>query len=231
MMSEPYPIFLNLAQRPVLLVGAGRVALRKARGLLAAGAALTVVGPGPRLAEFEGLPAHTYEATNYQSLIMERRPRWALVFAATDAPLVNVQVLMDARAAGILCGRCDDPESGDFAGGATLQKPGLVLAISTQGASPALAARLRDTVGSSLDPGLLELSGLLAHWRPEVLENLALPAVRRQLLLRLASPEMEQILRVGGHAVAEATFKQWLREAQFSAPEPGADKAGLTDEA
>jgi len=230
MMSEPYPIFINLAQRPVLLVGAGRVALRKAEGLLRAGAALTVVAP-MRREEFAALPEHRYEAAAYASAMMVRRPRWALAFAATDVTVVNEQVVRDAQAAGILCCRCDDPEGGDFAGGAVLRQPGLMVAVSTQGASPALAVRLRDAVGGKLDPVLLELAGLLAQWRREVLEGSLEAEARRQLLLRLAGTEMEEILRIGGAAAAQQAFGQWRRAAQAAASGGGAGKAEVTDEA
>ncbi|MEI8197708.1 MAG: bifunctional precorrin-2 dehydrogenase/sirohydrochlorin ferrochelatase, partial [Phycisphaerae bacterium] len=164
-MADIYPIFLYLIDRPVLLVGAGAVALRKATGLVAAGAQVTVVAPPPAHPDFAGLGSHNYEPIAYYSGMMLRHPRWSLVFAATDRPEVNARVLADARAQGIFCTRCDQPETGDFSNPALLQRPGVTVAVSTHGASPVLAVRLRESIAAQLDPVLLELSEALARWR------------------------------------------------------------------
>ncbi len=80
-------------------------------------------------------------AEPYQSAILRSTPRWLLVFAATDDRGVNESVQRDAAAAAILCCRCDEPERGDFTGGAIFRQGGVTLAVSTQGASPVLAVR------------------------------------------------------------------------------------------
>lgn len=216
-MADLYPIFLSLTGRPVLLVGAGHVALRKATGLLAADAKLTVIAPPPADPDFATLPPHIYEPGAYDSAMMLRTPRWSLVFAATDRPQVNAQVLADARAQGILCTRCDQPDTGDFSNPALLQRPGVTVAVSTHGASPVLAVRLRDGIAADLDPLLLQLSEYLAKWRPQILAAVPDPVARRALLTRLASPDMEEILRHGGTTAAEATFALWLQTAQSAA--------------
>lgn len=207
-MSQLYPIFLRLQHCPVLVVGGGAVGLRKAAGLSQAGAAVTVVASSclPELVSLQGV---TVDLQNYAPAIMTRSPRWRLVFAATNVPAVNAAVERDAAAAGILCCRCDDLEAGDFVGGATLQRSGVTLAISTTGASPVLAARLRDRAAATLDPLLVRWSELLALWRPRVLERISDPTARRLLLHRLAGPEMESSLRIS-EAQAHALFDQWL---------------------
>jgi precorrin-2 dehydrogenase/sirohydrochlorin ferrochelatase len=78
--------------------------------------------------------------------------RWRLAFAATDSSDVNEAVARDAAAAGILCCRCDLPHGGDFFGAAAWQQDGITVAVSTAASSPALAGRVRDAIGASLDP-------------------------------------------------------------------------------
>src|SRR5690242_13716537 len=86
-MSSYYPIFLDLKDRPVLVVGAGKVALRKTRGLLEAGARVTVVAP-EHLAEFDKLRVRMVERAFRASDLSGA----ALVFAATDDRLTNHRI-------------------------------------------------------------------------------------------------------------------------------------------
>src|ERR1017187_1327204 len=97
-----YPVFLNLKDRSVLVVGAGKVALRKTRGLLEAGARVTVVAPEWE-PEFEALPVR----------IVRRRFRasdlsnCALVFAATDDRLTNHRIGISAKGKGVFANIAD----------------------------------------------------------------------------------------------------------------------------
>ena len=218
-MADPhaYPVFLDLDQRPVLIVGGGGVGLRKAQGLAPTGAQLTVLSP-TFAPEFAGLPHITRIPERYMAGIMQSQPRWALVFAATDIRPVNDAFQRDAAAAGILCCRCDEPELGDFAGGAVCRQGGVTIAVSTQGASPVLAARIRDAAAASLDPALVTWTELLGPWRDQILARVPDADVRRTLLRRIAGPEMEICLREeraasGGSARAQALFQSWLDEA------------------
>ena len=205
-------MFLNLADQPVLIVGGGAVGLRKAQGVLAAGAQLTVVSLqyGP---EWDALgPAVTRIPAAYQRAHMAAR-RWCLAFTATNVAAVNQAVAHDAAAAGILCCRCDLPDQGDFSGGAIWQQAGLTLAVSTSGASPVLSRRIRDACVDSLDPVFSIWAQLLADWRARVLRDVADARHRRLLLREIAGPEMEQTLRQSGRAGAQELFARWLSEA------------------
>ena len=218
MMSDrlPYPLFLQVAQRPVLIVGGGAVGLRKARGLCEAGAEVTVVSLTFHEG-FEQLPHVHKRVGGYQTALMagdQGGRRWRLVFAATDDPALNAQVQRDATEAGILVCRCDEPEAGDFSGGATHQQPGLTVAVSTQGGAPSLAARMREQAVAAIDPELIAWSQRLKQWREEVLAALPEAALRRKLLLRLASAEMERLWREEGAERAQACFSKWLAEAR-----------------
>jgi siroheme synthase-like protein len=216
-----YPLFLNLAQQLVLIVGGGVVGLRKARGLADSGARITVVSPVfhadfARMAGVERIKAH------YAARHMKRKA-WRLVFAATDSAEVNARVREDARKHDLLCCRADEPEEGDFLGGATVRDPKistLVVAVSTGGASPVLAARICRQAAAGVDPVLPLLAKLLAGWRGRLKKEIGAMEVRKELLKRLAGEEMETILREKGVAGARRVFGDWLRAARRAASKP-----------
>jgi siroheme synthase-like protein len=133
-----YPVFLDLKDRPVLVVGAGKVALRKTRGLLEAGARVTVVAPEWQ-DEFEQLPVR----------LVQRRFRASdlatcmLVFAATDDRLTNHRIGIAAKGKAIFANIADSAGECDFLVPSRLERNGIQIAISTGGESPRLSAELR----------------------------------------------------------------------------------------
>jgi cobalt-precorrin 5A hydrolase/precorrin-3B C17-methyltransferase len=149
-LETAYPITLtNLHGALVVLVGGGAVGTRKLRGLLAVGAAVRLISPAVT-AELRALAdsgAITWRAHAYQPGDLEGA---RLVFAATDQRAVNAQIADDAAALGLLCNVADDPRAGDFHLPAVYREPGLLVAVSTAGANPARAKRLRDQIASWL---------------------------------------------------------------------------------
>jgi precorrin-2 dehydrogenase / sirohydrochlorin ferrochelatase len=133
-----YPIFVDLKDRPVLIVGAGKVALRKCRGLLEAGARITVVAPECH-PEFESLPVRLvrrpFRASDLAAVV--------LVFAATDDRLTNHRIGIAAKGKGIFANIADSAEECDFLVPARVERGGVQFAVSTGGESPRLAAELR----------------------------------------------------------------------------------------
>jgi siroheme synthase-like protein len=144
-MAFLYPVFLDLGDVPVLLVGGGQVASRKAEGLVAAGARLTVVAPIVVPAT-RALAAVVHER-EYRAVDLAGHQ---LVITATDVAAVNAQVAADAKAAGIWVNSADDPEHCTFILPAIARRGPLIAALSTGGASPALAGRLRDRIAAEV---------------------------------------------------------------------------------
>jgi precorrin-2 dehydrogenase/sirohydrochlorin ferrochelatase len=140
-----YPIFLDLKDRPVLVVGAGRVALRKTKGLIEAGARVTVVAPEYDR-EFESLPIR----------LVQRRFRASdltgmmLVFAATDDRLTNHRIGIAAKGRGIFANIADSAEECDFIVPSRVQHGAIQIAISTGGENPRLSAELRKRLSEIL---------------------------------------------------------------------------------
>jgi siroheme synthase-like protein len=133
-----YPVFLDLKDRPVLVVGAGKVALRKTRGLLEAGACVTVIAP-----EWES------EFTTLAVRLVPRRFRASdlaghvLVFAATNDRLTNHRVGIAAKGRGVFANIADSAEECHFIVPARVQRGNVQIAISTGGENPRLSAELR----------------------------------------------------------------------------------------
>jgi cobalt-precorrin 5A hydrolase/precorrin-3B C17-methyltransferase len=146
-----YPV--NLAQMqaaPVVVVGGGLVGERKVRGLLAVGAAVTLISPvaTPQLREWAEAGQIVWTQRPYQASDLANRP--ALVFAATNERATNAQIAQDAAALGLLCNVADAPQEGSFHLPAVYRENGLVVTISTAGVSPARARQVRDRLAELL---------------------------------------------------------------------------------
>jgi siroheme synthase-like protein len=180
-MSEKryYPLFADLEGRRCLVVGAGSVGLEKARGLVDCGAEVTVVAPEAD-PEIEHVALRwvrrRYEPTDLVAQV--------LVCAATSDAEVNRQVFADAEACGILCNVADVPESCSFILPAIHREGPVAVAVSTSGASPALAQRIRDEVAERYGPEYADLARRLQALRPWAKENLPTYEARRDFFRR-----------------------------------------------
>jgi precorrin-2 dehydrogenase/sirohydrochlorin ferrochelatase len=137
-----FPMFLKLARRRCLVVGAGTIAEGKIAGLLEAGARVRVVAP-------QATTAIAAWARERRILWIQRAfepedlDRAFLVVAATSSIKVHRIVFREARRRGVLCNAVDEPARCDFYYPAVVRRGDLQIAISTGGRSPALAQRLR----------------------------------------------------------------------------------------
>jgi len=192
----PYPVFLNIAGRRCVVVGAGAVAQRKAQALLSAGAAVTVVAPvaTPRveLLSVEGKLQWIAEAYQPAQLDGAR-----LVFAATDDPELNQRVAADARARGALVNVAEPPEAGDFAVPATVKRGEICIAVSTGGASPALAKRLREQIETVVGEEYGALVRLLGEMRATVEQQVKAQNKRQQIYEAILGSDVLALLRDG----------------------------------
>jgi siroheme synthase-like protein len=193
-----YPIELDLRGRTVLVVGLGAVGRRKAAGLAAAGARVIAVDPAVEDASngVIDVRAERYRAAHLKGV--------SLAFAAATTA-VNRRVVADARRHGVWVCSASDPGAGDFTVPAVWREGPLTLTVATAGASPALAAALRDRAAQALGPPAVGLAALFAGLRGEVRTRLRLPAARRRLLMSWADPRwLELWSRAGAEAVRQA---------------------------
>lgn len=193
-MALGYPIILDLTSLPIVIVGGGQVALRKAITLLESGALDIRAVATAFHAEFPPAVRQIQEA--YQPCHLDDA---ALVFAATDNPGVNDQVVHDAHTRGLLVNRADREggENGDFTVPAIHRDGSLLVAVAS-GHSPSLSAQLRDRLAQWIDPGWGRLATFSETLRSRVLAKTSLdPAARREVFHLLASEQAMQIAREG----------------------------------
>ena len=166
-MIQYYPVALDLRDRLCLVVGGGPVAEAKVEGLLAAGARVTVVSPDltESLAAWaiDGRIIHRPHEYGADDLDGQQ-----LAFSATDRREVTEAVAADARRGGVWVNAADDPAFCDFLLPSVLRRGRLVVAVSTGGASPALAARVRRDLEAYFTPEYEELVELAAEVRAEL---------------------------------------------------------------
>lgn len=170
-----FPFFFDLRGRRVLLVGGGEVARRKAELLSRAEAHLVAVAPdiAPQLTEL---------LTADRVLQREYRPSdldgCTAVVAATDDDALNRQVCQDARARRVPVNVVDNPELCDFIFPAVIDRSPLAVAVSSGGASPVLARRVRAKIEEMLPPESGRLAEFCARFR--TLVQTMLPSARRR---------------------------------------------------
>lgn len=169
-----YVACLDLEGRHALVVGAGRVALEKTEGLLQTGARVTVVAPEVD-ARFLELPV-TLVRRGYRAADLDDR---FLVVAATGVPDVDAAVFAGAEERSLLCNVADGPDNCNFILPAVHRVGPIAVAVSSGGASPALAQRLRDDIAEIVGPKHAELARRLQELRPWAKANLPTYEARR----------------------------------------------------
>jgi precorrin-2 dehydrogenase / sirohydrochlorin ferrochelatase len=141
-----YPIFLDLRDRPALVVGAGKTALRKVRGLLEAGARVTVVAPDAE-PDFDDLAVRLirrrFRATDLNGMM--------LVFAATDDRLTNHRIAIAAKGRGLFANIADSAEECDFVTPVRVRRGAGQAALYTKSAGVRLPSEVRRKIEEILD--------------------------------------------------------------------------------
>lgn len=180
-----FPMFIKLADRPCLVVGAGEVAQAKIGGLLSAGARVRVVAP--RATETVRLWAargsihwqrRKFTLSDLQGVF--------LLIAATSSRELHEQIFQEAHRRNILCNVVDEPDCCDFYYPAVVRRGNLQIVISTAGHSPALAQRLRRELERQFGPEWESWVELLGRERRKLFEQPMDSQLRRQLLRELA---------------------------------------------
>ncbi|MHB8067404.1 MAG: precorrin-2 dehydrogenase/sirohydrochlorin ferrochelatase family protein [Desulfobaccales bacterium] len=165
---QTYPVFVLITGKPCLVVGGGSVAERKVQDLLQAGARVTVVSPAltPALAGQAGKGEIRHLPGDFQE---EQVAGMALVIGATDDPEVNALVSAAAQARSIWVNIVDQPDLCTFIVPAQVRRGELTLAISTGGASPALARKIREELEDHFGPEYGPYLALMQAVRSQVL--------------------------------------------------------------
>ncbi|MFQ2501754.1 siroheme synthase CysG [Aeromonas caviae] len=213
------PIFCRLDNKPVLLVGGGEVAERKARLLLDAGAQLTVVAPelDPELAELAANGTIEWLAGEFAP--QQLAGKW-LVVAATDRREVNALVYQSANMARIFANVVDDPKRSSFIMPSIIDRSPLMVAISSGGKAPVLARLLREKLEALLPQHLGAVAAFAGSLRERVKARFATMEERRRFWERLLGADrLGQALARGDHASAHQLADNLFADESQSAGE------------
>jgi precorrin-2 dehydrogenase/sirohydrochlorin ferrochelatase len=184
-----FPIFLKLTARPCLVIGAGNLAESKIESLRAANGKVTVIAPAAsdRIAELAASGEILWHQRAYEPGDIRD---YFLVVTATNVPAVNRAVYLEAQSQNILCNAVDDPPFCDYYFPSVVRRGDLQIAISTAGASPALAQRLRKEINAQLPLDTGDWLNDLGNLRREVVQAEPLNEERKLLLHQLAGREV-----------------------------------------
>lgn len=215
-MMRCYPVFLNLQGRPCVVIGGGPIAVGKVKGLIEAGAAITLVSPEltPGLQSLADEGRITHLKRYYQPGDLAGA---FLAISATDDHAVNEQVWQEATERNILINMVDDTPHCNFIAPSILRRGDLTVAISTGGKAPALAVRLREQIEHLVGAEharFLELAGSI---RKPLAARYPSFEHRKALWCQLVDSDVLDLLRQGD----ETTARQRITEIMGIAPVDG----------
>ncbi len=208
-MSQLYPLFADVTDRTVLVVGGGHVAERKVLGLLESGAQITVVSPEltEKLAELHSDGQIEVCRCDYQK--GDLAGAW-LVIAATNDEQVNQQIFTEANERHIFCNVVDRPELCSFQVPAVVRRSDLQIAVSTSGTSPILAKLIRQQLqkeyGKHYEILPAKLGELRDHYKKKYPDN---QSRRAELLEEFINSEALDLLQQGKNDDFQALLNKW----------------------
>ncbi len=205
-----YPAFLDLRGKRCAVIGGGKVAERKVRALLQAGAKVYVASPDltPALARMAHQGRIAYRRGPYEHLDLDGV---FLVVAATNRPITQKRVAEDAARRNVLCNVADAPEHSSLIVPASLARGDLQIAISTGGASPALAQKLREQLEKRYGREYAQFLRWMQVARKRLLERVSSGKLRARTFHRLAGSGILRLLRRGRRKMARQRLERVLQ--------------------
>ncbi len=210
-MKKTYPVILYLEGRRCVLVGGGKSAEHKIKGLLNAKADLFVVAPEAT--------STFHELASGGKIELELRPFQPsdldgamIVIAATDDIAINTAVWNAARERNILMNSVDDVPRCDFIAPAIARQGPVAVAISTNGTSPALAAHLRRKMETIMGPEIGVLAEVLGGMRPQVMDAVDGVDQRIKFWNTLVNDDLIELTRHEGREAAQTHVEKFLAD-------------------
>jgi siroheme synthase-like protein len=208
-MNFRYPIFLDLSGKTCLVVGEGHEIAGKVQGLVDVGAKVRYINPRAEAA-IEILAAAGLIL--WEQREFEERDLDGCFLAITDCA-ENAAIFRLAEERRVLINAVDDPEHCRFSFGSVHRRGDLTIAISTNGAAPALAVRLRERLQREIGPEYGELLRMLQDVRSEIGSRIADFSRRRALWYRIVDSDILEKLRLGQREEAERSLRQMIENA------------------
>jgi precorrin-2 dehydrogenase/sirohydrochlorin ferrochelatase len=178
---------LRLEGNKVVVIGGGRVAERKVTGLLGTGSLITVISP-QATDKLKGLAGSGLIEWLERPFLKEDIEGAFLIFAATNDNVINQSIKMAASDQQLVT-IADDPEGSDFHVPSHIQRGRLSIAVSTGGASPTLARKIREQLEQQFDEGFEDYLEFLFSARQRILKEVKDASRKRKILTTIASRE------------------------------------------
>jgi len=217
--SRLYPLFADIANRPVLVVGGGAVAERKVAALLRSGAAVAVGAPELGQALQARVAANEIGWIQGPFQADWLAGKW-LAVAATDDAEVNRAVAAAGEERQVFVNVVDAAELSSFQVPAIVDRAPLVIAISSGGAAPVLARLVRERIERVLDASLGPLAQLAARFRSQIKQRFADLANRRRFLADMFEGTIANLVRQGRIDEAAAALQSRLDDSNVDRPAP-----------
>ncbi|RFU63910.1 precorrin-2 dehydrogenase/sirohydrochlorin ferrochelatase family protein [Peribacillus glennii] len=186
-MKKYYPVNLDIEGKAAAVVGGGKVAERKVKGLLEAGADVTIISPeiteGLRQWEVQDAIAWRKKEVSVEDL-----QDAAIVVAATNDAQVNEWIASIIKP-NQLVNLADNPEDSDFHTPSIIRRGGLVITVSTSGASPMLSRKITRDIAELYDERYEDYLDFLFAWRERIIKEVKDPGKKRKLLAALVEQD------------------------------------------
>jgi uroporphyrin-III C-methyltransferase/precorrin-2 dehydrogenase/sirohydrochlorin ferrochelatase len=206
------PIFLDIQNKPCLVVGGGQVAARKIKLLMNAGANIKIISP-EICTEILQMSEHKqikYISRKYQA---GDEDGTTLIFAATDSEETNQEIAAAANEQGIPCNTVDNPDNGSFIMPSIIDRSPVVAAVSTGGASPILARQIKAKLESLIPAGYGRLAEIAGNYRDKVKTAFSKSSDRKAFWHKMLEGGFAERVFSGHYEEAEALLEttKWVK--------------------
>ena len=207
-----YPIYIDIEDRDVLIVGGGTVCARKAETMMKYGARVTIVSPEvtEEIDRWEREGKITVHRKPYEEADLEGR---SMVIASTDDQCVNARVARDSRRRRVPVNVVDVTHLCEFIVPAIVERGSIQIAVSTGGKSPALARTLKEELQNMVGPEYAEVNDTLGSLRGAAKRTLPTDADRKRFFDGIIAQGVLAMLREGRRREAYEVIAAACREA------------------
>ncbi|MGB2325262.1 MAG: precorrin-2 dehydrogenase/sirohydrochlorin ferrochelatase family protein [Pseudomonadales bacterium] len=224
-----FPLFHHSDQLHALIVGGGKVALRRAKALVKAGVACDLVAP-------DILPELVSLIENHGGKVITQKfdpelitPDYGLLLAVTNDRETNKQVGEKGQAQGLLVNVADDPTAGNVIFGTTIDRSPLTITINNGGTSPVLSRILRQQLEQFVPQHYGHLAKLVGSYRNDVKQALPKESDRIAFWRSVLQGAVAEALFSGQHELAESLLQQALQQNSAAAGGHGAAAEGARE--
>ena len=200
-----YPIYLDIEQRDVLIIGGGNVCARKAETMMKYGARVTIVSPA-FTDEIEGWAAAKKLALRRKEYAEADLAGASIVIASTDDPCINARIARDCRRRRIPVNVVDVTHLCEFIVPAIVESGSIQIAVSTGGKSPALARTLKEDLQRAVGPEYDEVNQVLGTLRAGAKKVLPTDVDRKRFFDGIIADGILDLLRRGQRRDAYETI-------------------------